>query len=140
MPTYVYLCDAGHSWSQWQSIKDDALTVHPICQRPCRRVIQSAPFHRSTGAGARVDAVERGWDKDMDAYKRLRHDGYQPMKIDGCDELEATATDPWCINTNGKVRVPDDRAQEVRELVGLAQATDWSPIQQVHENRAASEG
>jgi len=41
----------------------------------------------------RIEATERQWSKDMDAYKRLKQDGYQPAKIDGAREIEQKATD-----------------------------------------------
>lgn len=43
------------------------------------------------GESARINATERRWDKDMDAYKRLRQDGLQPRKIDGSARIEAKA-------------------------------------------------
>lgn len=38
-----------------------------------------------------INETERRWDKDMDAYKRLRKDGLQPKKIDGSAYVEARA-------------------------------------------------
>jgi len=40
----------------------------------------------------RIEATERQWSKDMDAYKRLKQDGLQPAKIDGAREIEQKAT------------------------------------------------
>lgn len=40
----------------------------------------------------RIDATERQWSKDMDAYKRLKQDGLQPARIDGAREIEQKAT------------------------------------------------
>ena len=40
-----------------------------------------------------ANAMERQWDKDMSAYKRLRADGVQPRGIDGAARREATAND-----------------------------------------------
>lgn len=45
MPTYVYACDScGKQFEQFQSFKDDPLTVCPSCQQEgkVRRVIQPA--------------------------------------------------------------------------------------------------
>lgn len=36
---------------------------------------------------------DRRWEKDMDAYSRLRQDGVQPRQIDGSAELEQKARD-----------------------------------------------
>jgi putative FmdB family regulatory protein len=34
MPTYDYKCDAcGHTFEEWQSFKDDALTKCPACKK-----------------------------------------------------------------------------------------------------------
>lgn len=38
-----------------------------------------------------ANAMDRQWSKDMSAYKRLRADGLQPPRIDGCAQREATA-------------------------------------------------
>lgn len=38
-----------------------------------------------------INATEKQWSKDMDAYKRLRRDGLQPAHIDGARELEQKA-------------------------------------------------
>ena len=49
----------------------------------------------TTTRGARVaeiNATERGWNRDMPAYKRLRRQGYQPKQIDGCADLEVRAS------------------------------------------------
>lgn len=40
---------------------------------------------------SQINATERRWEKDMDAYKRLRRDGLQPAKIDGAREVEQKA-------------------------------------------------
>jgi hypothetical protein len=34
---------------------------------------------------------DRRWERDMDAYSRLRQDGVQPRQIDGSFELEQKA-------------------------------------------------
>lgn len=49
----------------------------------------------TTTGGARVAEINqtaRNWDKDMPAYKRLRKNGLQPERIDGCAAIEATAS------------------------------------------------
>ena len=37
-----------------------------------------------------LNAKEKQWGKDMDAYKRIRRSGGQPTKIDGSDRIEKT--------------------------------------------------
>ena len=39
----------------------------------------------------RIEATERQWSKDMDAYKRLKQDGLEPAKIDGAANIEKKA-------------------------------------------------
>jgi hypothetical protein len=38
-----------------------------------------------------LNAKEKQLDKDLDAYKRIRRTGGQPMKIDGSAKLEKIA-------------------------------------------------
>ena len=57
----------------------------------------SMPSRR--GQAAAINAKERSWHKDMDAYKRLRRDGLQPPHIDGARELEQKATDRIQVET-----------------------------------------
>lgn len=44
MPTYDYLCENGHRFELFQSMKDDALTTCQECEAPVKRLI-------GTGAG-----------------------------------------------------------------------------------------
>ena len=39
----------------------------------------------------RIEATERQWSKDMDAYKRLKQDSLQPAQIDGAANIEKKA-------------------------------------------------
>jgi hypothetical protein len=48
---------------------------------------------------AQVNATERGWKKDMPAYKRLRANGLQPKRIDGAAEVERRAQESWQVET-----------------------------------------
>jgi hypothetical protein len=45
------------------------------------------PTRRNVSA---LNAKEKQWGKDMDAYKRIRKSGGQPIKIDGSDRIEKT--------------------------------------------------
>jgi hypothetical protein len=46
---------------------------------------------------AQVNATERGWKKDMPAYKRAN--GLQPKRIDGAAEVERRAQESWQVET-----------------------------------------
>lgn len=48
---------------------------------------------------AEIDKTERGWQKDMPAYKRLRQNGLQPKSIDGAAEIEKKAKHEWQVET-----------------------------------------
>lgn len=61
----------------------------------CKVASTSFGSNSTTTRGAVVadtNKKERGWQKDMPAYKRLRADGLQPRQIDGCAEIEKKAT------------------------------------------------
>lgn len=38
----------------------------------------------------RIDRTEARWDRDGDAYKRIRKEGLQPEHVDGSAQLERT--------------------------------------------------
>jgi len=46
-----------------------------------------------------TNKVERNWQKDMPAYKRLRKEGLQPKRIDGSAEVEKKAEHKWQVET-----------------------------------------
>jgi hypothetical protein len=71
----------------------------------------------------------------MPAYHRLRAEGHQPVGIDGSADLETRAANDWEIRTGGKVSVPDDRRDEINEMLADGGTSDWSPVEQVHANR-----
>jgi len=66
----------------------------------CRVAGVSFGANESTTRGAQVKAInqrEKGWNRDMPAYKRLREQGLQPRQIDGAALLESSATEKWQI-------------------------------------------
>lgn len=46
-----------------------------------------------------INRKEKRWDRDMDAYKRLRKDGLQPPHIDGSAKIEARAEHKFQVET-----------------------------------------
>ena len=48
---------------------------------------------------AKINTTEKGWQKDMPAYKRLRQNGLQPKSIDGAAEIEKKAKHEWQVET-----------------------------------------
>lgn len=68
----------------------------------CRVAGISFGANESTTRGAIVaqtNKTERGWNKDMPAYKRLRQNGLQPRSIDGAAEIERRATTKEQVET-----------------------------------------
>jgi putative FmdB family regulatory protein len=118
MPTYAFRCEKGHEFEQWRSIHAEALTNCP--DDGCEVTPILGPV-RSIGEQTReVNAVERQWDRDMPAYKRLRDSGIQPRGIDGADRLEATATNEFEFRYGDQARgLSDERIKE-----GIAEARD----------------
>lgn len=51
------------------------------------------------GQVAETSAMEKRWQRDMPAYRRLRQDGLQPKQIDGSAELEKKAKHAWQVET-----------------------------------------
>ena len=51
-----------------------------------------------------TNKVERNWQKDMPAYKRLRREGLQPKRIDGAAEVEKKAEHKWQVETGMVVK------------------------------------
>lgn len=60
--------------------------------------------------------LERRWQRDMPAYKRLREDGLQPPRIDGCADLE--------VNASTRFEVESGRAYPGKEKQ-LSEAVDF---------------
>ena len=64
----------------------------PDCFR-CKVVtVAVAPSAAGSPQAAIKNRVEAEWNADMPAYRRLRAQGLQPDKIDGCAQLEKRAT------------------------------------------------
>lgn len=67
--------------------------------------------------------MERRWQRDMPAYKRLRDNGLQPRAIDGSADLETRASTQQEVEMGTifqpeempKVREGIERAKEMRE-------------------------
>ena len=63
------------------------------CRVASVSIASSATPSRSPGAAHAkwANDTEKRWHKDMDAFARLRRDGLQPERIDGCARLEQEA-------------------------------------------------
>lgn len=71
-------------------------------------------------------AREKTLDRDLAAYRRLRHSGLQPPRIDGSAQLESRGVDRMEIETGHLLNAEQrksaregmDRAAEIRESLG----------------------
>lgn len=59
--------------------------------------VSASALETKGGAVREVDEREGRWHKDMPAYKRMRHRGLQPEKIDGCAALEDKVDDQFDV-------------------------------------------
>lgn len=122
MPTYLYLCEKGHREEVWRSIHTKDLQNYPceVCGVNASLVFSSPAIaadalpNKKHGVRA-IDETERGWDKDMPAYKRLREQGYQPKGVDGAAMAESQANHPLEIAMGRPLGKEKDvrRAQEI---------------------------
>lgn len=69
--------------------------------------------------------MEKRWDRDMPAYQRLRANGLQPPKIDGCHQLEQRAHSQMEVEM-GHLIDPKILPQ-VAEGMAIAKEVDWTP-------------
>jgi hypothetical protein len=70
---------------------------HPCACKTYREHLLSVGFAASAmpsrkGVVAGMERQEARLGKDMDAYQRLRRDGVQPHRIEGCAAVEKVAT------------------------------------------------
>ncbi len=79
--------------------------------------ISAAGFAAKGGIVREVDAREARWQKDMPAYKRMRHRGLQPEQIDGAARLEDKVGDQFDIKYQQvyETGVTRERVQESAE-------------------------
>lgn len=100
--------------------------THPVDVPGCFGCqVLNVQINTSSAGAATVNERERQWDKDMPAYKRLRHNGLQPRKIDGCAALESQATDKLEVQMGGLI--PKEQMSRVKEGMSIAKDMGWSP-------------
>lgn len=84
--------------------------AHPSCCRDPDCDVEYVDHLRGFGVSAEATpnrtphaaqsvAKDRQWDRDLDAYKRLRADGVQPPSNLGCARLEAGADHRWQVES-----------------------------------------
>ena len=60
----------------------------------------ATPTRQGARVAKRIDDTEKKWERDFDAYRRLRKDGLQPKSSDGCYEIERDAADKVEVENN----------------------------------------
>jgi hypothetical protein len=92
----------------------------------CKLVsVSVAPSVRSSTAGgaraAQVNATEKQWHKDMDAYSRMRRDGLMPHDLDGAARWEASDASRFEIEAGRRFPgITDDKVAVAEQLTVAA--------------------
>lgn len=60
-----------------------------------------------------IEATEKRWHKDHDAFRRLVREGHDPGRLEGAAEIEAKATTKYEIEKGRLVPEPVKKALEV---------------------------
>lgn len=98
---------------------------HPSYVEGCFRckleTVSIAPSASGSKQARAVNSKEASWQKDHAAYKRLRGDGLQPTRIDGCFDLEKRAATQQEIERGHLYSSPAE-AKEIE--AGMAKARD----------------
>lgn len=76
------------------------------------------------GGAKVIDAAERKLAADRDAYKRLRHEGLQPQRVDGSAEVEQRVSSQFELDLGRYV--PKEERSRVEE--GMAIAKEMAPM------------
>jgi uncharacterized membrane protein len=72
-----------------------------------------------------MDAEQKTLDKDRAAYKRLRRDGMQPPRIDGCAHLEKEAVTTLEVQTG--VVMANLSTKERRQMAERLAEVEFTP-------------
>lgn len=111
--------------------------THPVYVEdclPCKWVtVKVAPSIASSTAGgahaARSAAMEKQWDRDGEAYVRLRRDGLQPADLDGAAAWEKSDASKFEIEAGRRFPgLTDSKITEAAEVTAaLTPAIDPIP-------------
>lgn len=85
------------------------------------------PTSRGTQRAMQINALEKQWDKDLPAYKRLRAHGFQPPSTDGCADLEARATTAFEIEAG---EIMEGQEKDINEGISVLNDALSSPVLQ----------
>jgi putative FmdB family regulatory protein len=120
MPTYRYRCPGCGDFERWRPIREPSETCECGCGQTAAKVmvpplISTNALPNKGAAAKRMLARDAREDKDMWAYKRLRDDGLQPPRIDGCSLIEKNADDPLEVEMGRKI--PRDTLNQSKEVL-----------------------
>jgi hypothetical protein len=93
--------------------------------------ISATVFASGNAGAARVMEVvnmEKRWDKDLPAYKRLRKQGYQPKSTEGAAALERDATSRFEIESGRISSDPKKLASALRQFEDGTGKDVFTPI------------
>jgi hypothetical protein len=110
--------------------------IHPsatLCPYE-EKVLEGASFSIASAAMPtrgrsvqRIEQKEARWDRDGEAFKRLKAEGINPPSIDGCREMEQTALSKEQIETaqvHPTTEVTDAKVQYLASPAGFRQFED----------------
>ena len=89
---------------------------------PCKLVavnIAASVFTSSAGGAraARLNKTEKQWDRDGEAYKRMRRDGLMPHDLDGAARWEQSDASKFEIEAGRRFKgITDDKVAVAEEL------------------------
>lgn len=95
---------------------------------PCKLVaVNIAPSVLASSAGgaraARLNATEKQWDRDGEAYVRMRKDGLMPRDLDGAARWEQSDASKFEIEAGRRFKgITDDKVAVAAELTKAAVA------------------
>lgn len=134
MPTYTYRCHACDAESADDYPIGTARRVKKCeCGKIARLVIgagvmiSAAATPTSRGNVIAIDRREKQFEQDAPAYKRMRHRGLQPDRIDGSAKLENEVSDQFDIDHGRALRAAGRSGgggrERVREAVESIEVT-----------------
>ena len=86
---------------------------------------------RPTSSGApraiQIDKTNERWDKDGAAYKRLRQNGLQPVRIDGAAAMESQATTRFEVESGQIMLGQEKKIAEATDILSSAGADIYTP-------------
>ena len=74
----------------------------------------AAPTRSRSARAIQINATEKQWDKDIPAYVRMRKNGEQPPRIDGCADLDARASTRFEVESG---QIMEGKSKQIAEAI-----------------------